>query len=188
MASDENFENLIAEIDAEEKGTTNKKEVTKSSVDKNGKEEDGKMTFAHEEIMKEEGLTKNDLPSDVRSMVITFERKMRMAKAKKASEKTFLKIQNLSTLIGDKILDYIETKDESFEDGGVLDDGADAGFDAGDDAGADAGDDTGDDLSLEGNTDVEDDMNEDDFDDGGSVKTKKKGSIFGDILGGIFDY
>lgn len=184
MASDENFENLIAEIDAEEKGVTKKKEVTKSSVDKNGKEEDGKMTFAHEEIMKEEGLTKNDLPSDVRSMVITFERKMRMAKAKKAPQETFLKIQNLSTLIGDKILDYIETKDESFEDGGVLDDGADAGFDDG----ADAGDDAGDDLSLEGNTDVEDDINEDDFDDGGSVKTKKKGSIFGDILGGIFDY
>ena len=183
MASDENFENLLAEIDAEEKGTTKKKEVTNISIDKNGNEEEGKMTFAHEEIMKEEGLTKNDLPSDVRSMIITFERKMRMAKAKKASEKTFLKIQNLSTLIGDKILDYIETKDESFEDGGVLYDG---GMDDG--GMADTGDDAGDDLSLEGNTDVDDDMNEDDFDDGGSVKTKKKSSIFGDILGGIFDY
>ena len=121
MAIDMNFENLLLEIDTEEKGTNLKsKEVKKAKV---MGEEDGEMEYAHEQIMEEEGLTKNDLPTEIRKMVITFERKMRMAKAKNAPEKTFLQIQNLSTLIADKILDYLEADVDKFDDGGGIDDG-----------------------------------------------------------------
>ena len=138
-------------------------------------DEGGEIEYAHEEIMKEEGLTKNDLPAEIRKMVITFERKMRMAKAKNAPEKTFLQIQNLSTLIGDKILDYLESDVKRFDDGGGMDDG---GMDDGGIA---------DDIQ-DGGSEVDDAIDENDFEDGGKVEVKEKGGIFGGILGGIFDF
>ena len=173
MATDMNFENLIAEIDAEEKGVNPKsKEIKVKEV---MEDKGGEIEYAHEEIMKEEGLTKNDLPSEIRKMVITFERKMRMAKAKNAPEKTFLQIQNLSTLIGDKILDYLESDVKRFDDGGGMDDG---GMDDGGIA---------DDIQ-DGGSEVDDGIDENDFEDGGKVEVKEKGGIFGGILGGIFDF
>jgi hypothetical protein len=180
--SDENFDNLIAEMEAEENGTA---VTTPEPKDDEGAEEvvEKKATdtppteieYAHEHIMKEEGLTKDDLPADIKKMIVTFERKMRMAKAKNASEKTFLQIQNLSTLIADKILDYIETDSDStekLEDGGGFDDGGiyDGGID-----------------NSGGSDNLEDPIDED-FEDGGSVEVKEKSSIFGGILGGIFDF
>ena len=165
--SDDNFNNLIAEMEAEENGV--------KTVDKKDANETSEIEYAHEQIMEEEGLSKDDLPNDIRKMVITFERKMRMAKAKKAPEKTFLQIQNLSTLIADKILDYLESEEpKKMEDGGGMDDG---GMDDG-----------GTDFVEDGGVDLEDPIDDENFSDGGSVKTKEKGSIFGGILGGIFDY
>jgi hypothetical protein len=173
MAIDMNFENLLLEIDAEEKGTNLKsKEVKKAKV---MGEEDGEMEYAHEQIMEEEGLTKNDLPTEIRKMVITFERKMRMAKAKNAPEKTFLQIQNLSTLIADKILDYLEADVDKFDDGGGIDDG---GIDDGGIA---------DDIQ-DGGSEVDDGIDENDYKEGGSVEIKEKSGIFGGILGGILDF
>jgi hypothetical protein len=173
MAIDMNFENLLLEIDAEEKGTNLKsKEVKKAKV---MGEEDGEMEYAHEQIMEEEGLTKNDLPTEIRKMVITFERKMRMAKAKNAPEKTFLQIQNLSTLIADKILDYLEADVDKFDDGGGIDDG---GMDDGGMA---------DDIQ-DGSSEVDDGIDENDYKEGGSVEIKEKSGIFGGILGGILDF
>ena len=173
MAIDMNFENLLLEIDTEEKGTNLKsKEVKKAKV---MGEEDGEMEYAHEQIMEEEGLTKNDLPTEIRKMVITFERKMRMAKAKNAPEKTFLQIQNLSTLIADKILDYLEADVDKFDDGGGIDDG---GMDDGGMA------DDIQDVSSE----VDDGIDENDYKEGGSVEIKEKSGIFGGILGGILDF
>ena len=168
MAIDMNFENLLLEIDAEEKGTNLKsKEVKKAKV---MGEEDREMEYAHEQIMEEEGLTKNDLPTEIRKMVITFERKMRMAKAKNAPEKTFLQIQNLSTLIADKILDYLEADVDKFDDGGGIDDGGMA-----------------DDIQ-DGGSEVDDGIDENDYKEGGSVEIKEKSGIFGGILGGILDF
>ena len=173
MAIDMNFENLLLEIDAEEKGTNLKsKEVKKAKV---MGEEDREMEYAHEQIMEEEGLTKNDLPTEIRKMVITFERKMRMAKAKNAPEKTFLQIQNLSTLIADKILDYLEADVDKFDDGGGIDDG---GIDDGGIA---------DDIQ-DGGSEVDDGIDENDYKEGGSVEIKEKSGIFGGILGGILDF
>jgi hypothetical protein len=173
MAIDMNFENLLLEIDAEEKGTNLKsKEVKKAKV---MGEEDREMEYAHEQIMEEEGLTKNDLPTEIRKMVITFERKMRMAKAKNAPEKTFLQIQNLSTLIADKILDYLEADVDKFDDGGGIDDG---GMDDGGMA---------DDIQ-DGSSEVDDGIDENDYKEGGSVEIKEKSGIFGGILGGILDF
>lgn len=173
MAIDMNFENLLLEIDAEEKGTNLKsKEVKKAKV---MGEEDREMEYAHEQIMEEEGLTKNDLPTEIRKMVITFERKMRMAKAKNAPEKTFLQIQNLSTLIADKILDYLEADVDKFDDGGGIDDG---GMDDGGMA---------DDIQ-DGGSEVDDGIDENDYKEGGSVEIKEKSGIFGGILGGILDF
>ena len=117
----------------------------------------------------------NDLPTEIRKMVITFERKMRMAKAKNAPEKTFLQIQNLSTLIADKILDYLEADVDKFDDGGGIDDG---GMDDGGMA------DDIQDVSSE----VDDGIDENDYKEGGSVEIKEKSGIFGGILGGILDF
>ena len=95
-----------------------------------------------------------------------------MAKSRKSSEKIFLQIQNLSTLIADKIIDFLEKEDALVvkkEDGGGFDDG-------------------GSDIFDDGVSDIEDPEIDEEFEDGGSVEKKEKSSIFGGILGGIFDF
>lgn len=196
---DENFENLIAEIEAEEKGIEKKKE------EKTVEEKPTEIIYAHREILEEEGLTKKDVPAEITKMIDTFDRKLRMAKIRKAPEATFLQIQNLSTLIGDRIITYIESKDrehetivvEKKEDGGGIDDGSlgdDGGTDDGgtDDGGTDDGgaDNEGADDSIvndDSDSNVEDDLDE--LDDGAdSDDAPTKGGMFEGVLGGIFNW
>jgi len=162
MAADNNqqFEDILKEVNAE---------VGSDPID-NKKESE--ISFPHEEIMEEEGLTKDDLPTDVRKMVITFDRKFRMAKSRNASESTMLKIQNLSTLIGDKIIDHLESDIPiKKEDGGGMEGLEDGGGDGGIDDGGGI-DDLGD-----GDVNLEDD-----------IELKEKGGMFKGILGGILDW
>lgn len=66
------------------------------------------IIYPHITIMQEEGLKKEDLPKNIRDMINTFNRKLATSKRNNAPEETFLKIQNLSTLIADKIMDFLE--------------------------------------------------------------------------------
>tara|TARA_R110000823_G_scaffold56800_1_gene138016 strand:+ start:187 stop:675 length:489 start_codon:yes stop_codon:yes gene_type:complete len=154
------FEDILKEVNAEV--------GTDSTSDNKGESE---ISFPHEKIMSEEDLTKDDLPTDVRKMVITFERKLRMAKAKNASEATMLKIQNLSTLIGDKIIDHLESDIPIKEDGGGIGGMDDMG------GGADDIDDGGLDDLGDGDSMIDDD-----------IEIKEKGGMFQGILGGILDW
>ena len=120
--------------------------------------------------MREEGISKNELPEDIRKMVITFGRKYRMAKSSNASEATMLKIQNLSTLIADKLIDHLESDIPTKEDGGGIEGMEDMGF-------------GGDDVDDGGIDDLDDGV--DDVDD---IETKEKGGMFAGILGGILDW
>lgn len=159
-SSEENFEKIMEEVEKEEKVSPSESTAS-TTVEKVSDE----ISFPHEKIMEEEGLTKNDLPDDVRKMVVTFERKLRMAKAKKASEETMRKIQNLSTLIADKIIDHLESdlpENEQMEDGGSFDEGGIGDIDDG----------------IDGVDDPLDDEPE----------IKEKGGIFGGVLGGILDW
>tara|TARA_R110000787_G_scaffold212140_1_gene321921 strand:+ start:381 stop:821 length:441 start_codon:yes stop_codon:yes gene_type:complete len=104
---DEDFNQIIAEIEGGQTKSVEKVEP-KKTVEKTEK------LYPHEEILAEEGLTKDDMPKDIRDMIVTFNLKLKMAK-KAGEEATMLKIQNLSTLIADKIISYIESSDKSYE-------------------------------------------------------------------------
>jgi hypothetical protein len=166
---DENFEQILKEIDAEEEGGSVEPKAEEVEVDEEEEEEESgegaeksgnpdASYYPHIGIMEEEGIDKDSLPEDIRKMVITFERKKRMAERKNAPDSTFLKIRNLSALIADKIMDWIEKdfegeapKPTAKEDGGGVE--------------------------------------EDIVEEGGEGEEKESGgSIFGGILGGIFDW
>jgi hypothetical protein len=165
--SNEQFEEILKEVNSEV-DVDNSKSINSVSTD-DASESDSELSYPHEKIMKEEGITKNDLPDDLRKMVITFERKRRMATTKKASEATFLKIQNLSTLIADKIVDYIESDIPTKEDGGGIE-----GMEGMEGMEMDDGgiDDLGD-----GDVNIDDD-----------IESKENGGMFKGILGGILDW
>ncbi len=167
--SNEQFEEILKEVNSEVDVDNSKTMNTPSNDDVSVS--DSELSYPHEKIMKEEGITKNDLPDELRKMVITFERKRRMATTKKASEATFLKIQNLSTLIADKIIDYTESDIPTKEDGGGIEgmEGVEM-----DDGGIDDGgiDDLGD-----GDVNIDDD-----------IESKESGGMFKGILGGILDW
>ena len=174
----ENFDKIISEMEEDNSGVSESSNsessniVEEKEVSENKKESQGDLSYPHLEIMDEEGISKKDLPIEIRKMITTFDRKMLLAKRHKSAEKTFLQLQNLSTLIADKIIDYIESDTESsrLEDGGGISD-ADTIF------------------TEDGGGDVEDpNIEDDEFEEGGEVETKEKGGIFGGILGGIFDY
>lgn len=169
--SNEQFEEILKEVNSEV-DVDNSKSMNSVSTD-DASESDSELSYPHEKIMKEEGITKNDLPDDLRKMVITFERKRRMATTKKASEATFLKIQNLSTLIADQIVNYIESDIPTKEDGGGIEG---MGMD---DVGVDDGgvDDGGIDDLGDGDVNIDDD-----------IESKESGGMFKGILGGILDW
>ena len=159
--NNEQFEAILKEVNSE---------VGDDKVATTEVEETVDNPYAHEKIMREEGITKNELPEDIRKMVITFERKLRMAKKNNASEATMLKIQNLSTLIGDKIIDHLESDIPSKEDGDGIEGLDDMGI-------------GGDDIDDGGIDDLDDGV--DDIDD---IEVKEKGGLFGGVLGGILDW
>ena len=170
--NNENFEKLISEIESEDE------QIRDTEVKEVVEQTSSSLTYTHEDILKEEGLTKDDMPADIRKMIITFERKMRMAKAKNAPEETMLKIQNLSTLIGDKIIDYLEADDKRYEslvkkeDGGGLDEGEDVEI-------------SDDSIIEDEDTNVEDDL-EDELED--DSEEAERGGMFEGVLGGIFNW
>jgi len=159
--NNEQFEAILKEVNSE---------VGDDKVETTEVEETVDNPYVHEKIMREEGITKNELPEDIRKMIITFERKLRMAKKNNASEATMLKIQNLSTLIGDKIIDHLESDIPSKEDGGGIEGLDDMGI-------------GGDDIDDGGIDDLDDGV--DDVDD---IEVKEKGGLFGGVLGGILDW
>ena len=157
--NNEQFEAILKEVNSE---------VGDDKVETTEVQETVDTPYAHENIMKEEGITRNELPEDIRKMVITFERKLRMAKKNNASEATMLKIQNLSTLIGDKIITHLESDIPTKEDGGGIEGLDDMGI---------GGDDSG------GIDDLDDGV--EDVDD---IEVKEKGGLFNGVLGGILDW
>lgn len=190
--SEENFEQIIAEIEAQEKGGNTEKSTEKvDQVDSDEVFEDlegesDDIQYAHEKILSEEGLTKNDMPDDIKKMINTFNRKKLMAERNDASEETFLKIQNLSTLIADQIITHLEEKDKKiFDDGGGIDatgglgEGADDGMD---DGGAD------DDGTIISDGDVNVDDGVDEIENPPSSEDGESKGIFDGILGGIFNW
>ncbi len=159
--TNEQFEEILKEVNSE---------VGEDKVETTKVEETVDSPYAHEKIMQEEGITRNELPEDIRKMVITFERKLRMAKKNNASEATMLKIQNLSTLIGDKIIDHLEADTPTKEDGGGIEGLDDMGIGA-------------DDINDGGIDDLDDGV-----DDADDIEIKEKGGLFGGVLGGILDW
>jgi len=101
--SDANFEQIVAQLEREEQQQKSGKPSEPVSKSKHGE-----YTFPHREIMEQEGLKNKDLPDDLKKMVMSFDGKLSMAKARNANEGTFLEIQKLSTIISDKLMDYLE--------------------------------------------------------------------------------
>ncbi len=159
--TNEQFEEILKEVNSE---------VGEDKVETTKVEETVDSPYAHEKIMQEEGITRNELPEDIRKMVITLERKLRMAKKNNAREATMLKIQNLSTLIGDKIIDHLESDIPTKEDGGGIEGLDDMGIGA-------------DDINDGGIDDLDDGV-----DDADDIEIKEKGGLFGGVLGGILDW
>jgi hypothetical protein len=175
---DENFEQILKEIDQEESGETPKpksEDVEVEEVEEDVEEGDGKDNveesdgnpdssyYPHIQIMEEEGITRKDLPEDISAMVLTFNRKKVMAERKKAADSTFLKIRNLSAVIADRIMDWIERDIE--------------------------GEAPKPNVKEEGGGVEEDIIEEGDGEKDGEGESKESGgSIFGGVLGGIFDW
>ena len=192
--SQDNFESILAEIEAEEKGGKTEKStktVEQSEVEEVKEEKKPTYTFAHEEIIEEEGINKKDLPDKIQKMISTFERKKRMAIKQGENESTMLKIQNLSTLIADQIITWMESdggdmKETAIkEDGGSVDD-----FMTGEDiVSEDSGGAEEIDIIDDGETgNVEDDIDIDYEEGGNTVDEPLKTNLFSGVLGGIFNW
>jgi hypothetical protein len=166
---DENFEQILKEIDQEESGETPKpksedvevEEVEEDVEEGDVEESDGNPDssyYPHIQIMEEEGINKKDLPKEIQAMMTTFGRKKLMAERKNSADSTFLKIRNLSAVIADKIMDWLEKDIEGEAPKPTI---------------------------KEGGGNVEGEGAEE-----GSEGEEKEsgGSIFGGILGGIFDW
>lgn len=187
---DDNFETLIAELEEEQGGSNSESSNDNNSDDNNtdnvdneplkegGEEKKEGLSFSHEEIMKSEGLSKNDLPSEIQEMINKFEKRLRMAKVRKAPEKTVVKLKDMSDLIGDKIVEYTKSEALLKKDGGEIDGEKDDNMSNEEED----NDNIEDEVVNEEDSDIEEDHEDDD------EEVEKKGSIFGDILGGIFDY
>lgn len=109
QTEDSNFNEIINEIEKEEKGSKPTAKPESASTKKG----DSEIEYPHVEIMEEEGLERKDLPEDLQKMILSFERKKAMAIRRKAKEETFIEISNLSTIIADKIMDWLEEVEES---------------------------------------------------------------------------
>jgi len=109
---DAEFEKIVAKLDAEDNGTQEAPATTEAAEEVVEKKEEvtsgDDKYYAHEEIMKEEGLKSEDLPTEIREMIASFNRQKNIATKKGYGESTYIKIQNLSTLIADKIMDFLE--------------------------------------------------------------------------------
>tara|TARA_R110002020_G_scaffold44348_5_gene128009 strand:- start:4578 stop:5093 length:516 start_codon:yes stop_codon:yes gene_type:complete len=168
--TEENFDKLIAEMEAKEA----KANVKDNPID------DSDPYYAHIDVMQEEGLEKSDLPKEIGRMITVFNRKKSMAEKHTMKPETLADLQNLSVIIADKIQDYLEEglDPEKKSEGGHIAD-ADAGGEA-------------DSLSdIDEIAEDDDDENEDDEDedeDENKTKEPKKSSSEWGILGGIFDW
>ena len=184
--NDENFNQILKEIEQEENGVvTESKEFTDVTESAEGNKEHNKTSiesesnpdaeyYPHIGIMEDEGIVKKELPKDIQDMITTFNRKKRMAEMKNAKESTFLQIRNLSAIIADKIMDWIERDLDEVDDtiekksiGGSIDNDDEEVMDT--------------EVHLEDGGAVEEDSKEE-------TKESGEGSIFGGILGGIFDW
>ena len=172
--SDANFEQIVAQLEREEQQQKSGKPSEPVSKSKHGE-----YTFPHREIMEQEGLKNKDLPDDLKKMVMSFDGKLSMAKARNANEGTFLEIQKLSTIISDKLMDYLEKdimakKEEGVEATPAATPAAAENAEAATEATPNA-----EDKSAISNG-IEDGEQE-------TPKAESKG-IFGGILGGILDW
>lgn len=198
--NDENFNQILKEIEEEESGGSTKAseestDVTASAEgseehdgevddDKASKKEEKKETnpdaeyYPHIGIMEDEGIDRKELPKDIQDMISTFNRKKKMAEVRGAKETTFLQIRNLSAIIADRIMDWLE-RDLDVDDiddeeptkkkaeGGSVDDDDDDVMDT--------------EVDLEEGGSAGGDSSE-------SSDKSSEGGIFGGILGGIFDW
>jgi len=182
--NDENFEKIIEELEAEEKTTTatsvdsvDSVEANEEVIEKKPESSDEGRYYAHLVIMKDEGLTKADLPSDIKDMVASFNRQKNLAEKRGYGESTFIKIQNLSTLIADRIMDFLEkdiknSPEVKKEEGGSVEGAAEG-------SGSEEVIKEEESEEILGSPDEE--IIEDKKEEGG-------GSIFGGILGGVLDW
>lgn len=190
---DEQFNQLVYEIDIEEKKeeTPKKEEVTDVTKSAEGVEEHDSQKkesteekiepsadaeyYPHIGIMEAENIDRKELPKEVQAMITMFNRKKHMAEVRKAKDETFLQIRNLSVIIADRILDWLERdvenpaaeKEEEIEEVIV--------------------------EKTEPKEEEIEEVIEDEFEEEGENKEKKgddnkKGGMFEGVLGGIFDW
>ena len=103
--TDPRFNELLDEMEQDERSTP-EKGLRRKPVEKSDSPD--VKYYPHIKIMEEEGLNRDDLPKEIRSMVITFEQKRRMAERNNSKDTTFLQIRNLSALIADHIMTWME--------------------------------------------------------------------------------
>lgn len=191
---DEKFNELLAEMEAEEGGAeTPKEEVTDITETAEGKKEhesEGAAAteeveeveekteaeaeaeyYPHIKIMREEKINRKSLPKEIREMITAFNRKRSMAERNNGKDSTFLQLRNLSAIIADKLVDWLEkdydgeqrqptvsSKKEEVE------------------------------LELEKDDEFDDDEDFEDDEEEEEEGGKNKGGLFEGVLGGIFDY
>lgn len=200
---DENFNQILKEIEEEEKGGSTKASEESTDVtaaaegseehdgevndDKASKKEEKKEAnpdaeyYPHIGIMEDEGINRKELPRDVQDMISTFNRKKKMAEVRGAKESTFLQIRNLSAIIADRIMDWLE-RDLDVDDTDDTDDVEPTKKKAEGGSVDDEDDDVMDtDVDLEEGGSAGGDSSE-------SSDKSSEGGIFGGILGGIFDW
>tara|TARA_R110000822_G_scaffold55834_12_gene141528 strand:- start:566 stop:1063 length:498 start_codon:yes stop_codon:yes gene_type:complete len=112
------FDKMMEDVNSEDNGgisATAKSENMEEEVDEiKDVEEDTEdrsveaSYYPHIGIMEEEGINIKELPKDIQDMIATFNRKKNMAKMKNAADSTFLQIRNLSVIISDRIIDWLE--------------------------------------------------------------------------------
>ena len=165
--TDENFEQILKEIDAEDGSGDAAKPKAEVEEVKEGEEveeikesEEGEGAnpdsyYPHIEIMEEQGIDRKQLPKEIQDMISTFNRKRVISERRKAADSTFLKIRNLSAVIADRIMDWIEKDMDGEAHKPVV---------------------------KEGGGGVDDDIVKE------VVEEKSEGGIFDGILGGIFNW
>lgn len=222
---DENFNRVLKEIEDEENeaASPDKKGENKPPVEvgENGNaaesnEAKGEVEekkekalnpdaeyYPHIGIMEGEGLKLKDLPNDIQGMVKTFRAKKNGADSFGGKESTYLKLRNLSAVIGDRIMDFLE-KDlpERKDDGGEAAESEEVNKVIEADEGG-----TGDivekaeeleeneviepeiDEELEENEEIEEIKEDGDSEiDSKDGKSEKGGGMFGGVLGGVLDW
>jgi hypothetical protein len=107
---DEQFEQVMDEIDAQEAKEQAEAGSTESS---DGGTVSTDPSYPHLKIMLEKRIWKNELPEETQKLITTFVRYRRNAKLNPDNTDNDLKAQETSKVIAEKLMEYVKERDQA---------------------------------------------------------------------------